>query len=81
MIKRISKTLKPVPSETCQMNRVLAKCPEDRGSIPSLVIPKTQKMVFDDSLICTQHYKIGARLPDDPLRWNFSRRVPTRDLS
>ena len=24
---------------------------------------------------------VGVRLPDDPLRWNFSRRILTRDLS
>ena len=24
---------------------------------------------------------VGTKLPDDPLRWNFSRRIPTRDLS
>ena len=26
-------------------------------------------------------YRVGIRLPDDPLRWNFSRKFPTRDLS
>ena len=25
--------------------------------------------------------RVGAKLPDDPLRWNFSRRIPTRNLS
>ena len=25
--------------------------------------------------------RVGVRLPDDPIRWNFSRRFPTRDLS
>ena len=33
------------------------------------------KMVFSPLLL------VGAKLPDDPLRWNFSRRIPTRDLS
>ena len=32
--------------------------PEDQGSIPSLVIPKTQKMVRVASLLNTQHYKV-----------------------
>ena len=36
---------------------VFASRPGDRGSIPGLVIPKTQKMVLDASLLNTQHYK------------------------
>ena len=28
------------------------------GSIPGRVIPKTQKMVLDASLFCTQHYMV-----------------------
>ena len=32
-------------------------CPGNRSSIPGLVIPKTQKMVLDISLLNTQHYK------------------------
>ena len=40
------------------ISRVLANCPENRGSIPDRVIPKTQKMVFDTDLLNTQHYKI-----------------------
>ncbi len=24
---------------------------------------------------------VGVRLPDDPIRWNFSRRFPSHDLS
>ena len=30
---------------------------------------------------CSPLASVGLRLPDDPLRWNFSRRFPTRDLS
>ena len=40
------------------MNRVFANCPGYRGSIPGLVIPKTQKMIPEDALLNTQHYKI-----------------------
>ena len=40
------------------MGRVFANGPEDRGSIPDRVIPKTQKMVYDTSLLNTQHYKV-----------------------
>ena len=33
----------------------------DRGSIPSRVIPKTQKMIFDAALLNTQHYKVRIK--------------------
>ena len=33
----------------------------DWGSILSQVIPKTQKMVLDASLLNTQHYKVGIK--------------------
>ena len=36
---------------------VFANGPGDLGSIPGRVIPKTQKMVLDASLLNTQHYK------------------------
>ena len=35
--------------------------PEDRGSIPGQVIPKTQKMVLDAALLSTQHYKVRIK--------------------
>ena len=41
------------------MVRVFANGPKDLGSIPGRVIPKTQKMVLDASLLNTQHYKGG----------------------
>ena len=34
----------------------------DHDSIPSRVIPKTQKMVLDTDLLNTQHYKWPSRL-------------------
>ena len=37
--------------------RVFANGLGDLGSIPGRVIPKTQKMVLDASLLNTQHYK------------------------
>ena len=37
--------------------RVFANGPGDLGSIPGRVIPKTQKLVLDASLLNTQHYK------------------------
>ena len=39
------------------MVRVVASGPGDLGSVPGRVIPKTQKMVFDATLLNTQHYK------------------------
>ena len=39
------------------MVRVFANDPGDMGSILSRVIPKTQKIVLDASLLNTQHYK------------------------
>ncbi len=41
--------------------RVFANDPGDLGSIPGRVIPKTQKMVLDASLLSTQHYKVRIR--------------------
>ena len=40
------------------MSRVFASGPADLGSVPGRVIQKTQKMVLDDSLLSTQHYKV-----------------------
>ena len=41
--------------------RVFAIGPGDLGSIPGRVIPKTQKMVLDASLLNTQHYKVRMK--------------------
>ena len=43
------------------MIRVLANGPEDRGSIPGRVTPKTQKMVLDATLLSTQHYRLRIK--------------------
>ena len=43
------------------MVRVFTNGPVDRGSIPGRVIPKTQKMVLDASLLNTQQYKLGIK--------------------
>ena len=40
---------------------VTANGPGDLGSIPDRVIPKTQKMVLDASLLNTQHYKVRIK--------------------
>ena len=41
--------------------RVFANDLGDRGSIPGQVIPKTQKMVLDTTLLNTQHYKVRIK--------------------
>ena len=41
--------------------REFANDPGDWGSIPGRVIPKTQKMVLDLSLLNTQHYKVWIK--------------------
>ena len=41
--------------------RVFANGPGDLGSIPGRVIPETQKMVLDASLLNTQHYKVQIK--------------------
>ena len=43
------------------MSRVFTNGPGDRGSIPGRVIPKTQKMVLDATLLNTQHYKVRIK--------------------
>ena len=40
---------------------MFANGPGDLGSIPGRVIPKTQKMVLDASLLSTQHYKVRIK--------------------
>ena len=40
------------------VGRVFANGPDNQGSIPGWVIPKTQKMVLHISLLNTQHYKV-----------------------
>ena len=41
--------------------RVFANGPGDLRSIPGRVIPNTQKMVLDTSLLNTQHYKVRIK--------------------
>ena len=43
------------------MVRVFTNGPGDLGSIPGRVIPKTQKMVLDASLLNIQHYKVRIK--------------------
>ena len=43
------------------MVKVFANGPGDWSSIPGQVIPKTQKMVVDATLLNTQHYKVRIK--------------------
>ena len=43
------------------MVRVFANSPGDLGSIPGRVIPKTQKMVLDATLLNIQQYKVRIK--------------------
>ena len=43
------------------MELVFANGPGDLGSITGRVIPKTQKMLLDASLLNTQHYKVRIK--------------------
>ncbi len=43
------------------INRVFANVTGDQGSIPGRVIPKTQKMVLDATLLNTQNYKVRIK--------------------
>ena len=43
------------------MVKVFANGSGDLGSIPGQVIPKTQKMVLDASLLKTQHYNVRIK--------------------
>ena len=43
------------------MVRVFANSPGDLGSVTGRVIPKTQKMVLDATLLNTQHYEVGIK--------------------
>ena len=44
------------------MVRVFANGPGDLGSIPSQVIPKTQKIVVGASLLKSQNYKVRIKV-------------------
>ena len=43
------------------MSIVFANGPGDQSSIPGRVMPKTQKMVLDSTLVNTPHYKVRIK--------------------
>ena len=57
----LARTLPTVPMSSLYpgtVGRVRANVPEDLGSIPDRLVPKTLKMVLDTSLLNTQKYKV-----------------------
>ena len=50
------------------MVKIFAHCPGDLRSIPGQVIPKTQKMVLDASLLNTQYFKVRIKGKEDQFR-------------
>ena len=59
--KAFIKSCKIMSKVTTLAVRVFANGPGDLGSIPGEVIPKTQKMVLDASLLNSQHYKVRIK--------------------
>ena len=62
------------------MSRVFTNGLGDRDSIPGRVIPKTQKMLLDATLLRTQHYKVRIKGKVDQL-WEWSTPYPTPQCS
>ena len=59
------------------MSRVFAHDPGDPGSIPGHVIPKTQKMILDATLLNTQHYKVRIKSKVEQSReWSSTSPTP-----
>ena len=50
------------------MSKVFANGLGDRGPIPGEVIPKTQKMLLDATVLDTQHYKVRVNGKDEEAR-------------
>ena len=62
LISELKIHLKGISEEVKNRNMtVFANGPGDLGSVPGRVIPKTQKMVLDASLLNTQHYKVRIK--------------------
>ena len=68
-MERVTKIIKRVKDYSCRkrlekllVGIVFASGPDDLGSIPGRVIPKTLRMVLDTSLLNTQQYKVLSRV-------------------
>ena len=61
MIMRLTRCLLRYRDDIGLISRVFTNGPRDQGSILGRVIPKTQKMVLDSTLLSTQHYKVRIK--------------------
>ena len=61
LVDKFTKSPGPLANTLTAGPRVFAIRPGDLGSFPGRVIPKTQKMVLDASLLNTQHYKVQIK--------------------
>ena len=61
--------------------RVLTDCLGDLGSIPGPVIPKTKKMLLDNSLLNTQHIRYISRAKWRNLGKHILKREPSGHLT
>ena len=57
------------------MDSVFANGPEDQGSVPGRVVPKTLKMVLDTSLLNTQYYKVPIKSKEEQ-SWEWKSVLP-----
>ena len=57
------------------VGRVFTNGPEDLGSIPGHVIPKTLKVVLNTSLLNTQQYKVSIKGKAEQ-SWEMSSTLP-----
>ena len=57
------------------MSRVFANGLVDLGSILGRVVPKTQKMILDATLLNTQHYKVSIKGKVER-SWEWSSALP-----
>ena len=62
VLQDIKKCVYPVcKPDISLMSRAFTNSPGDQGSTPGQVIPKTEKMVLDSTLLNTQHYKVRIK--------------------
>ena len=61
------------------MSRMFPNGPGDQDSIPGQVIPRTQKMVLDATLLNTQHYKVRIKGKVEQ-SWEWSSALPNTSV-
>ena len=61
-----------MPLKSINLVEYIANGLGDRDSITGRVIPKTQKMLLDTSLLSTQHYKVRIKGKEEQSRGRSS---------